>query len=605
MESDIVPELHPEEAVQYGCIAEQVLAQPEELLQREQQQTLHQQAFRRELNLQQDQKHCSRQQQRQQMPLQQQQQHQGYSTCGGDEGVEPAGPLFVEKMSLLMEQLATCGDETSGRPTVATRFDSICPPATTISAYIPRLYRHFRCSEEVFVFALIYLDRVIRENNIKINALNIHRLVLAASVIGVKFVEDVRYSNRYYARVGGVGLAELNRLELAFLKLVKFDLAVSKEDYETYRKTVLLACPRRSAAETTTCRTEQQLSQQHAEANSAASCEEAPEGPSSGAASKVSSDAAGDEFESTAATTTATATTANISSTPTAAEPPRALHALAQQQDKSQETQQQQQEQASCFRCFVAVSNSSTVSTTPESGPPYVPPSAACGTAPFRGAVQQGHIQDRNVRAAHRDESASQEEALRRHLVQQWHQHGGERQWQNCGMGFVGIQHQEQLPLQHARRVLQSQHYQLHCWDCAAAEQQQVPKQPSRVHSQERVQEMQQQQHHQQLLMAQQLLLLRDYHHQQQVFQEQHHQQLLRQQQLLMMRKGEYIMYEASMSPSNSFAPSRSSSRDSLSLCGGFGMETDDKMTTAASDEELQLASPMNALRDVLAAEAP
>ncbi|OEH74653.1 preg-like related protein [Cyclospora cayetanensis] len=434
MESDIVPELHPEEAVQYGCIAEQ----------------------------------------------------------------------------------------------------SICPPATTISAYIPRLYRHFRCSEEGV------------EQFFDVAS---HQLLLACMRKAcLRILFALRYSNRYYARVGGVGLAELNRLELAFLKLVKFDLAVSKEDYETYRKTVLLACPRRSAAETTTCRTEQQLSQQHAEANSAASCEEAPEGPSSGAASKVSSDAAGDEFESTAATTTATATTANISSTPTAAEPPRALHALAQQQDKSQETQQQQQEQASCFRCFVAVSNSSTVSTTPESGPPYVPPSAACGTAPFRGAVQQGHIQDRNVRAAHRDESASQEEALRRHLVQQWHQHGGERQWQNCGMGFVGIQHQEQLPLQHARRVLQSQHYQLHCWDCAAAEQQQVPKQPSR---------------------------------------------------------GEYIMYEASMSPSNSFAPSRSSSRDSLSLCGGFGMETDDKMTTAASDEELQLASPMNALRDVLAAEAP
>lgn len=51
-----------------------------------------------------------------------------------------------------------------------------------------------------------------------------------------------RYSNRYYARVGGVGAAELNRLELAFLKLIKFDLAVSKEEYTVYRSTVLLAC---------------------------------------------------------------------------------------------------------------------------------------------------------------------------------------------------------------------------------------------------------------------------------------------------------------------------------------------------------------------------
>lgn len=35
----------------------------------------------------------------------------------------PSGPLFVEKMSLLMKQLATSGDEASGRPSVATRFD--------------------------------------------------------------------------------------------------------------------------------------------------------------------------------------------------------------------------------------------------------------------------------------------------------------------------------------------------------------------------------------------------------------------------------------------------------------------------------------------------
>lgn len=69
---------------------------------------------------------------------------------------------------------------------------SISAPATPVSAYIPRLYRHFRCSEEVFVFALIYLDRVIRANRIRISALNIHRLILAASVLGVKFLEDLR-----------------------------------------------------------------------------------------------------------------------------------------------------------------------------------------------------------------------------------------------------------------------------------------------------------------------------------------------------------------------------------------------------------------------------
>lgn len=48
---------------------------------------------------------------------------QSYSTCGGSEGVLPAGPRFVEKMALLMEQLATSADDTGTRGRAATRFD--------------------------------------------------------------------------------------------------------------------------------------------------------------------------------------------------------------------------------------------------------------------------------------------------------------------------------------------------------------------------------------------------------------------------------------------------------------------------------------------------
>lgn len=108
-----------------GDAGEQLLMQQQELLNRQQllhqqqQQAIQQQAYLRKQELQQAQKQC----QQRQEPPQQQQQHRGYSTCGGEEGVLPAGPLFVEKMSLLMEQLATCGDESGRRSSVATRFD--------------------------------------------------------------------------------------------------------------------------------------------------------------------------------------------------------------------------------------------------------------------------------------------------------------------------------------------------------------------------------------------------------------------------------------------------------------------------------------------------
>lgn len=574
MEATVVPLAPQPEVLKCGYTEDQLMMQ-QELLQRQQllqqQQALQQQALLREQQLQGSQEQCERQQP-------QPDQRKGYSTCGGEEGVLPAGPLFVEKMSLLMEQLATCGDESSRRMSVATRFDSICAPATPISAYIPRLYRHFRCSEEVFVFALIYLDRVIRANHIKINALNIHRLVLAASVIGVKFVEDVRYSNRYYARVGGIGLAELNRLELAFLKLVKFDLTVSKEEYAVYRSTVLLACPKRPVASPSVPEGCEQQTQRKEP------LQVAPEGVRS--------------MEADAATTESAPVTQQIShDVPDLTDQQKALQVLMHQKGNG--------------KGFVAMSSASTVTTTPEAVPPNVPSSGAvCAAVIAHETSQQDQQQeDPEVGALQRQALLQEDEALRQQLRPH---HGTDlHQWQSGGVRVASHQPQMQpprLPLQQTRLVQESQQYQTAYWDSISLQNQKLSKQLNRVRSQERFLELQQQ-HQRQLVRAQQLLLLREYHHQQHLLLEQQQQQqlqLLRQQQQLLLQEGDFMVNEASLSPSNSFTPtSRSNSRDSLSACGGFGMEPEDKMTTAASDEELQLASPMSGLRDVLTAEVP
>lgn len=559
------------EVLRCGCADGQLMMQ-QELLQRQQllqqQQALQQQALLREQQLQETQKQCEQHQ-----PQPQPDQRKGYSTCGGEDGVLPAGPLFVEKMSLLMEQLATCGDESSRRMSVATRFDSICAPATSISAYIPRLYRHFRCSEEVFVFALIYLDRVIRANHIKINALNIHRLVLAASVIGVKFVEDVRYSNRYYARVGGVGLAELNRLELAFLKLVKFDLTVSKEEYAVYRSTVLLACPKRPVASPSAPDAYQQQTQ-HKES------------------SHMAADGVRCMETDTASADSAPATQQNSQDVPDLTEQQKALQVLMLQKGNASG--------------FWGISSASTVTTTLDTGPSNLPSSGRVRAAAVAGdPSQQEQLKEYAEVALQRQALLQQEDVLRQ-------QQGIDpQQWQSGGVRIAGVRPQLQLPrltLQQTHLVLDSQQYQTAYWDCTNMQNPKLSKQLNRMRSQERLLELQQQ-HQRQLARAQQLLLLREYHHQQHLLLEQQQQQqlqLLRQQQQLLLQEGDFMVNEASLSPSNSFTPtSRSCSRDSLPGCGGFGMEPEDKMTTAASDEELQLASPMSGLREVLTAEVP
>merc|ERR1712054_11224 len=61
----------------------------------------------------------------------------------------------------------------------------------------------------------------------------VHRLVLAAVVVAVKFSCDKLPSNKVMAASVGVPLSELNKLEVKFLCGIGYDLTVSAHDMET------------------------------------------------------------------------------------------------------------------------------------------------------------------------------------------------------------------------------------------------------------------------------------------------------------------------------------------------------------------------------------
>lgn len=69
-----------------------------------------------------------------------------------------------------------------------------------------------RCSAGTFIYALALLDRLQEYQAIVLHRRNIHRLLLAASVIAAKYLDDFFYKNSYYANVGGLQLAVLNVL---------------------------------------------------------------------------------------------------------------------------------------------------------------------------------------------------------------------------------------------------------------------------------------------------------------------------------------------------------------------------------------------------------
>ena len=51
-------------------------------------------------------------------------------------------------------------------------------------------------------------------------------MIITGMLCAAKFSDDLRLSNKDYARIGGITNIELNRLELIFLETIGFNLSV-------------------------------------------------------------------------------------------------------------------------------------------------------------------------------------------------------------------------------------------------------------------------------------------------------------------------------------------------------------------------------------------
>ncbi|KAI9110944.1 hypothetical protein K1719_018064 [Acacia pycnantha] len=114
-------------------------------------------------------------------------------------------------------------------------FDCREIPDMTIQSYLERIFRYTRAGPSVYVVAYVYIDRFCHNNpGFRINARNVHRLLITTIMVASKYVEDMNYRNSYFARVGGLTTKELNNLELEFLFLMGFKLHVNVSVFESY-----------------------------------------------------------------------------------------------------------------------------------------------------------------------------------------------------------------------------------------------------------------------------------------------------------------------------------------------------------------------------------
>lgn len=140
--------------------------------------------------------------------------------------------IIIKSLSMVLERLVYMNRCTL--PQVSTlKFQCMYAPDVSIFAYLNRI-RLSNCSNSCFVFALIYLDRIIESRNVTVTSLNIHRLLITCILLATKFLDDMFYDNAFYAKLGGITCVELNSLEIEMLKLINFSLNVDTNVYNHY-----------------------------------------------------------------------------------------------------------------------------------------------------------------------------------------------------------------------------------------------------------------------------------------------------------------------------------------------------------------------------------
>ena len=84
------------------------------------------------------------------------------------------------------------------------------------------------------ILSVIYIDRFCELNGYILSLKNIHRILLTACLLSIKFNEDINVNTKYYASVAGIPVQDLNNLEFYFIVKLQFSLFVDFDNYKIY-----------------------------------------------------------------------------------------------------------------------------------------------------------------------------------------------------------------------------------------------------------------------------------------------------------------------------------------------------------------------------------
>ena len=120
-------------------------------------------------------------------------------------------------------------------------FTSKTIPKISLGDYVNRIIKYTKIEDSTLIISLIYIDRFCKHKKILLTEFNIHRVFFTALLVSIKYNEDKYYSNLYSAKIGGLKLHKLNKLEAEFLLGISFKLFVDANVYKQYEANLFFA----------------------------------------------------------------------------------------------------------------------------------------------------------------------------------------------------------------------------------------------------------------------------------------------------------------------------------------------------------------------------
>ena len=126
---------------------------------------------------------------------------------------------LISKLAKMLEGVIIRDDDSASKCSIKdSRFTSSKVPKISVEDYLKRIFVMGKLPEEVMIATVIYIRRFSTIGKHHVTIKEIHRLIAGSFITAVKFLSDDYYDNKFYAKLAGITLKEINKLERYFLK---------------------------------------------------------------------------------------------------------------------------------------------------------------------------------------------------------------------------------------------------------------------------------------------------------------------------------------------------------------------------------------------------